>query len=223
MRQEIDKIEIKDPPLEELNKKRSCLKRTCITGCSCFVIMFLVSLVLLRFTMGPRAKELKDLPQSFIKNIPIYDIEGIEKITYTSGKERGRIVEFTAYIPKLVLSPFVVYFDKEYKYIPIYDSANRDVSNWEKFIAFLSKPIADHRDILKIEWVKLNAKQSFVVEYYQTELKKQNFEIGLKSKNDNVIQFTFTKDNIDGVVYTMDEGDTEGVDYVSLTTNIPIE
>jgi len=223
MRQEIDKIEIKDPPLEELNKKRSCLKRTCITGCSCFTILFLVSLALLRFTMGPRIKELRDLPQSFVENVPIYDIEDIEKITYTSGKERGKIVEFTAYIPKLILSPFVVYFDKEYKYIPIHNSEDHNLSNWEKFIAFVSNPIADHRDVFKIEWIKLNAEQNFVIEYYETEFKKKNFEIGLESKNDNIIQFTFTKDNIDGVVYTMNEQNTEGVDYVLLTINMPTE
>ncbi|PLX28768.1 hypothetical protein C0581_01005 [Candidatus Parcubacteria bacterium] len=222
MRQEIDKIVIKEPPIEELNKKRSCAKRTCVTGCGCFAILFIISLLLLRFAIGPRTKEIKDMPQEFTSVIPVYDDSNVERITQTSGKERSKRVELAAYLPKLILSPFVVYFDKDFKYIP-QTTADKDMTNWEKFIAFMTNPITDQRDVFEIEWLDLSADQDFVLEYYETELEKNNFEISVYSKNKNVIQFTFTKEDIDGVLYTMDDPSTPKNDYVSLKINIPIE
>ncbi|HAT03841.1 MAG TPA: hypothetical protein DCS29_03670 [Candidatus Magasanikbacteria bacterium] len=224
MRQEIDKIEIKEPPLEELNKKRSCLKRTCITGCGCFFILFVISLLLLRFAIGPRTKEVKDLPTTFTNIVPVYDVDNIEKITHTSGKERSKQVELAAYLPKLILSPFVIHFDKDFKYIPR-TITEREMTKWEKFIAFMTDPITDQRDVFQIEWLDLPASQKFVLEYYDTELRKKGFIIGMQSINKHIIQFTFKKEDgdIDGVFYTMDDPETPKTDYVSFTINIPIE
>jgi hypothetical protein len=178
MRQEIDKIKIKEPPIEELSKQRSCVKSTCATGCGCFTILFIISLVLLKFAFGPTSKQLKDLPEIFTSNIPIYDINNTETITHTSGKEKSKKIEKAAYIPKLVLSPFILYFDKDYKYIPR-ENNQVELNNLEKFLSFMKKPLTDQRDIYKIEWLNLHAKQDFLIDYYETELKKKNFEMFL--------------------------------------------
>ncbi|MFA6427008.1 MAG: hypothetical protein WCW16_00975 [Candidatus Magasanikbacteria bacterium] len=223
MRQEIDKIEIKEPPLEELNKKRSCLKRTCLTGCGCFTILFIISLLIIKFTMGPQAKQLRELPNTFIKTIPIYDKDNVETITHTSGKERGRGVEAAAYIPKLIISPVVIFLDTEHKYVPVLYTEEPGMTNWQKFIAFMARPIADHRDVFKLEWLNLSASQNFILEYYQKELEKNGFTIMNVSETDTIKQFTFSKDKTDGVLYTMDNKETKFTDYISLTVNIPIE
>lgn len=222
MRQEIDKIEIKEPPIEELNKKRSCIKRTCITGCGCFMLVFIISLLVLRFAIGPRTKEVREMPQYFTQAVPIYDIENVEKITHTSGKERGRYAETAAYIPKLVLSPVIIHFDTKYRYIPR-TIVDREMTSWEKFIAFMGEPLTDHRDVYKIEWVKLSADKDFISEYYRKELEKKGFVIGTESKTREITQFIFSKDEIDGAVYITDELETRFTDYVSLTVNIPIK
>src|SRR3989339_124671 len=171
MRQEIDKIKIKEPPIEELSKQRSCLKSTCAGGCGCFTILFIISILLLKFAFGPSTKELKDLPESFTTKIHIYDASNVEKITQTSGKEKSKKIERAAYIPKLVLSPFIIYFDKDYKYIPR-ENSEIELNNIEKFWSFMKKPLTTQKDVYKIEWLNLHAEQRFLIDYYETELKK---------------------------------------------------
>lgn len=223
MRQEIDKIEIKEPPIEELNKKRSCLRRSCGMGCGCFAIVVILSLVLLRFTIGPRTKEIRDIPTTFTDNIPLYDIDNMDSIQFTSGKERGKRIEIAAYFPKVILSPFIIYFDTECQYIPQTDIVCTDMTKWQKFRAFMSEPVTDKRDTYNIEWSELTAEQDFIIEYYQTELKKKGYNIGLLSENSTIKQFTFSNDEIDGLVYTMDDPETKDTDFASLTVNIPIQ
>ncbi len=223
MRQEIDKIEIKEPPIEELNKKRSCLRRSCGTGCGCFAIVVILSLVLLRFTIGPKTKEVRDIPQTFTEAIPLYDIDNVDSIKFTSGKERGKRIEVAAYFPKTILSPFIIYFDKDCKYIPQTDIVCADMTGWQKFRAFISDPVTDKRDTYNIEWSELHAKQDFIIEYYQTELKKKGYSIGLLSENNDIKQFTFSNNMIDGLIYTMDDASTKDTDFVSLTVNLPVE
>jgi len=224
MRQEIDKIKIKEPPIEELSKQSSCVKSTCATGCGCFTILFIISLILLKFAFGPTSKEMKDLPEIFTSNIPIYDVSDIEKITHTSGKEKSKKIERAAYIPKLVLSPFIIYFDTDYKYIPR-ENPTEELSNIEKFWSFMKKPLTDQRDEYKLEWINLHAEQKFLIDYYETELKKKAFEISPESKNNDVTQFTFSNEenDIDGLVYTVDNPETKDTDYLSITVNFPSE
>jgi len=183
----------------------------------------------LKFSLGPRTRELKDLPASFTGVIPIYDKDSIEKITQTSGDERGRKTEIASYLPKLIISPFVVYFDKNFKFIPKPTSTStppiENLTNWEKFKLFMKRPIADHRDTIQVEWANLPAKQSFIVDYYENELRSKNFDIKIESSSDptgqkRVIQFTFSKESISGVLYTADDLQKPGTDYISLTANI---
>ena len=223
MRQEIDKIKIKEPPIEELSKQRSCLKSTCATGCGCFTILFVISIILLKFAFGPSTKELKDLPINFTSKIPIYDVSNIEKITHTSGKEKSKKIERAAFLPKLVLSPFIIYFDKNFKYIPRTKPEGEEMTNIDKLVAFMQKPLSDERDVYKIEWIELDASQNFLLEYYKTELQKKGFEIGQESDNKDIKEFTFSEnpENITGVVYTIDSQNTKYTDYMSVTVNVP--
>src|SRR3989339_712357 len=225
MRQEIDKIKIKEPPIEELSKQRSCLKSTCAGGCGCFTILFIISILLLKFAFGPSTKELKDLPESFTTKIHIYDASNVEKITQTSGKEKSKKIERAAFLPKLVLSPFIIYFDKDFKYIPRTKPENEDMTNIDKLVAFMQKPLSDERDTYKIEWIELDATQDFLLEYYQTELKKKGFEIEQESHNKNIKEFVFSAkdEHVDGVVYTIDSPETKYTDYLSITVNLPSE
>jgi len=212
MRKEIDKIEIKEPPLEELSKKRSCFKRTCFTGCGCVVILFIISLVFLKLTLGPKSKELKDLPEKFSSSIPVYDPDSIEVINYTAGKDRSTSIEKIAYLPKLIVSPAILWLERE----------NKNKSTWEKFNQFMKKPVTDQRDIIEIEWKLLPADVDFILDYYKNELKRQSFMIGLESKTDEIKQFTFKKDNIDGALLIKDFKNTPQTDYMDLKVNINI-
>ncbi len=223
MRVDIDRIEIKEPPIEELSKKRSCLFRVVLTGCGCFVLAFLVSLVILRFAVGPRTKELGDIPPEFKDIVTIYDFDGVEKITYTPGKERGRIIESAGYIPKIIIAPFIIYFDTEYKYIPLPAHERAEAGYWDKFFAFVKDPITDHRDAYLLEWQALAAEEDFIEEYYRKGLEKLGFTINTETKDKTHVQFFFSKEaeGIEGTVRIVDEKIDVGTDYVSLTVIIP--
>lgn len=226
MRQEIDKIEIKEPPLEELNKKRSCLKHACFTSFIFFIFLFIISIFIIKFTAGPRSKELRDLSPIFLNNIPVYDIDSIDSITFTPGQEKGKKAERIAYIPKLVLAPFIIYFDKELKYIPTDDISTLEdkykLNNWQRFKRFMYKPIMDHRDTYLIKWKNLPAKQEFIFEYYKNELIKKGFEIKNEYKKDLVFKFNFIKEdaNISGSFFSSDDLATVFTDSVSLQVDL---
>ena len=71
MRKNIDNIEIKEPPIRELKKNRSCLKRSCTTGCLLLLILLIGFWVFVRFAATPRERELKDIPDIVPPDIPV--------------------------------------------------------------------------------------------------------------------------------------------------------
>lgn len=227
MRRNIDKIEIQDPPIQELGKKRSCLKRTCFTGCGCIIIFVLLALLIIKFVAGPRVKEMKSLPENFPASIPIYDKDSINKISFISGRQKNRGIEIAAYVPKFILSPVILLLDRNIN--P--DKANIQTSgqkiaetSWNGFTRLISEPITDQRDIWQIEWTGLQAEPKFIQEYFASELKKHNFKIDNETVGEKIRQFSFINkdENIDGVIYILDEPSIQGTDYLSLTANIPV-
>jgi len=224
MRRNIDKIEIKEPPIQELKKQHSCLKRTCMSGCGCLFVFLIAILLILKFTSGPQIKELKTQPENWPEDIPIYDSDNISKITFISGKERGRAMEYIAYFPKLILSPAFLILEKKF---PVHDDENgripTDESYWKGFMRIMKEPVADHRDKVQIEWEALPAEPRFIYNYYKDELQMENFEI-TQSQNDEAIkQFFFKRDKTEGVLYITDDAERPGTDFVSLTVNIGVE
>lgn len=221
MRRNIDKIEIQEPPMQEFKKQRSCLKRACFTSCGCLVFFLIGALLILKFTSGPRVKELKSTPPNFPADITIYDKDDISKITVISGEERGRALETIAYVPKLILSPIFLVLEKKFpvrKENP--EGRIEQKTTWESFVSLMKEPVADHRDKAQIEWTELPAESRFVYNYYKDELEKAGFAINEASDKDNVRQFAFSLDDTEGVLYITDDAQKPGTDFVSLTVNI---
>jgi hypothetical protein len=225
MRRTIDKIEIQEPPIEELKKQRSCLKRSCTTGCGCLMLLLIAAVLILKFTAGPKTKELKKVPENWPSEIPIYDQDNISKITFISGKDRGRAMEYVAMGPKLILSPAFLILEKRFpaREEPKDGRIQTDLSTWENFVRIMKEPIADHRDKIQIEWAELPAEPKFVDAFYQDALKSAGFDINISQSNEKMHQFVFTKENTEGVLYITDDAEKNGTDFVSLTVNIGIE
>lgn len=197
MRRNLEPIEIKEPPIQEMRKKRSCLKRTCVTGCGCIVIFMVAVMLLLKFVAGPRVKELKKLPENFPDSIPVYDAKEISKITIISGSDKNRGIKIAAYLPKLIFSRIVSLLDE--------------------------KMAADLRDVYQLEWTELMAEPVFIADYFQNELRKNKFIVKKITDTDSIKQFSFasTTIDIDGVFYLKDDRENKGTDYASLTVNVP--
>ena len=228
MRRKIEPIEIKEPPIQELKKKRkSCTKRTCVTGCGCLIFLIFAALLLLKFITGPRVKELKEIPENFPPEINLYDKDEIKTITFISGKQKSRGVEIAAFIPKIILSPIILIFDDDIKKEEITNNDGniqiKKKTSWKDFIDLMKEPITDQRDQIQIEWNYLTAEPVFIQEYFKNSFEQIGYEIKNITNNQTKKQFTFVhkEKNIEGVLYITDEPTDKGTDYLSITINIP--
>ena len=88
VRRNLDDIEIVEPPLGELTKTHSH-KRACFTGCGCIVFLIITIIIGLKIYIGPGPQTLQKVPTNFPTDIPIYDRNNIEEITFISGQYKN--------------------------------------------------------------------------------------------------------------------------------------
>lgn len=218
MRRDIDSVEIVEPPIGELTKKYSAfsaIKRACLTGCGCLVFLIIGIIIFLRIALGNGPEILTSVPANFPSNIPVYDPDSIEQITFVSGKYKNRGVEIAAFFPKLILSPLLMKSDNKTA-DKSEEGAFSSVSNLWKTI---TTPISDHRDTVQIEWRDLTAGLSFINSYYRTELQKQGYTIDVQSTGDDVQQFSFSQNLITGSLYIKGSAG-KNAEYAILTVNL---
>lgn len=213
VRRTLDNIEIIEPPLNELTKKHS-YKRTCITGCGCLVIIIILAIIGLRLYIGPGPTTIKTLPSNFPSDIPIYDRDAIEEITFISGKYKNRGIEIAAFFPKVILSPLLIKMNQ--------NNTTTD-NSWKGIWQIITTPVGDHRDTIQINWQNLDAEPNFIISYYQKELTKKNFKIEIESEGKNIRQFSFSReDGISGSLYVQGNENTKiGTSFSILTINLP--
>lgn len=184
-------------------------------------------MLILKLTFNAQTKELKTVPPTVSRAVPVYDPDNIEKITLTAGSDRSRGVEMAAFIPKLVIAPIIISLDRENNFIRSYrpdivSEISQSASWWEKFKIIMGADVGDHRDEIKIEWHKLPTDAKFIREYYETEFQKKNFSITSVSETERVFQFTFAKEMIEGSVYIEDDPGTSEADIVLLTVTMDV-
>lgn len=211
MRRNLDDIQIVEPPIEELTKKKSW-KGACFTGCFFLIILVVAAVIGIRFYVGPGPKVSKGIPTNFPADIPVYDKDNIETITMISARYKERGLGIATILPKLVLSP--VFFNSD-------NSTNS--GSLQNIWKAVSSPNGNYRDSIQIEWKNINADPSFVIAYYKKELKKKNFKIDIESEGKKVEQFSFSReDGLDGSVFAQtDDEKKSGTDYMILTINLP--
>lgn len=222
MRKRLDKVEIQEPPIEELTKKRSCLKRSCWSGCGCLLLAIILLLGFLKFAGTPRAKKIKKIPESFPIAIPVYDRDSIEEIRFISGSQRNRALEIAAYIPKAILIP--IYLGAE-EYLPdelsnLFESAG-DRTGWDKYVYLLRQPLTSASDIIEVEWRDLSAQPLFVQDFYATELEKEDFTVEVTQEEEDHRQITFRSDDIHGTLLLEDDPEESGTDQAILRVRLP--
>jgi hypothetical protein len=218
MRRNINNVEIVEPPIGELTKKYSAfsaIKRACLTGCGCLGFVIIAAIITIRLVMGSGPTTLSSVPDNFPSDIPIYDKDNIEQITFISGKYKNRGIEIAALFPKIILSPLLMTLDKGSQNNISTDKTTSIKNLWST----ISAPVSDHRDTVQIEWRKLNADPFFVIGYYKTELKKESYNIDVESEGDNVQQFSFSKGEITGSMYVQGPPG-QGSEYAVLTVNL---
>lgn len=214
-------IIIQEPPIQELSRQYSCLRRSCFSCLSVLLVILAVSLLILKFTLIPAPKELKKTPVNFSDEIPLYDPDSITKVTVLPGTDRSRAVEAAALIPKAIIAPFFITLDKQQSFLKrSYPSSTVNfatASFGEKFNLFLRAPIGDHRDEISVTWQDISADPKFISEYYLKELDKRGFIIMAPTQTDRITQYTFSRADLDGSIYIQDEPNTPTTDSMIIT------
>lgn len=224
---ETPQINIQEPPVTELKKQRSCLKRSCVSGCGCIVIFFIAILVLLNLVTGSGFTEVKDVPEFFPADIDLYEAERIDVIKVSDAPVRGGIANVVAIVPKVFLvSTYMVLGDNAPSSIEsYYDSVELEpASRWSTFWRLMKEPITPNTRRIEMTWTHLPAEPRFIQEYYQTTLESAAFIITPTAESTARRQLLFEKDDQIGSVIIRDNSpDTAGTDYVQLTVSIPFE
>lgn len=199
-----EQVEIQSPAIGEIKKTRSCLRRTCFSGCGCAV--FVVALVLggVWLLLPPKPQKIKELPADFPTTIPLYKEEDVAEITYLSRARQKRGPETAAYIPKILLAPVLLALDK------------KEDASWRQFKNIVQSPVREYRDRATITWVHLNPDVDFLDEWYSTELTERHFEIKKEFVSSTMRRITFTHDTTRGTVTIDDPKEDQGTDLIIL-------
>lgn len=218
MKPNLNNVEIQEPPLETIKKKRSCLKQSCWGGCGCLVLVCIALAVLLKFVLFPAPQEIKIVPEQVSAALPVYDEDNIDRITRLSAERRQKSLRILAYAPKILLAPIVALLDRD---TPKAEDAATE-STEKQVSDFLDNLTGDDRDIITIEWQDLSAEASFIESFYKKELTKRSFAIKDLSE-EAPTEFLFYKKNpaIDGILTITDRPDADGTNLLLLTVHIP--
>lgn len=213
----LDNIEIVEPPIGELTKTNSSLKKTCLAGCGCVIFLLIGAVVGLRLFVGSGPTVIKTLPDSFPADIPIYEKDSIDRMTFISGTYKNRSIEIASIFPKIILSPLLLQLRHEAT------STNLGLIGNKSFWNLLSAPVGDARDTVQIDWSNLDAEPSFVISYYRKELAKSGYQVDDTVKNPDSYEFNFNNEKgVSGSLFAQGKEEVRpGTDYASLTVNIP--
>jgi len=217
----IKDVEIVEPPMRELTKRKFGFAAACMSSCGFFLLIIIGLIIGLKIYIGQGPQTLKTLPESFPQDISIYDQYNIDSITFISGKYKSRSIGVASLIPKIVLSPL---------FYSLRDGETTDgqtTTPTKKFSAYnfwrlITTPVSNNRDTIQIEWRDIQAEQSFLISFYKNKLREKQFKIETESESTIFKQFTFSRsDGIDGTVYARHPEGSKKIDYAFLIINIP--
>lgn len=86
-----EKTQIKGTPVQELKRGRSCIKRSCSTGCGCLAFFGVGGMIFMALTARTRIVHLKKLPETLKVEVPFYDIENVTKRQTLKRPAQGSI------------------------------------------------------------------------------------------------------------------------------------
>lgn len=191
-----------------------------MAGCGCLVVVLIALIVFLKLAMGTGPQILRQVPSEFPADIPVYDKDNIDQITFVSGDYKNRGIEIAAFFPKIILSPLFLSLDKN-QIAPSSSDDTGVIASAKNLWKIIKTPVSDHRDTIQIEWKNLDAGPAFLIDYYKKELGKKDYTIDVESEGADFKQFSFSRGGITGSLYAQGNEDVKpGADYVTLTVNL---
>lgn len=213
-------VTIVEPPLEELTKRRSGFMRGCFTGCLFFVLLIVAAGIGIRVFIGHGPTHIKNVPEYFPKNIPLYDPDAIENITLISGRYKSRSIGVASFFPKIILAPLFLSQANEASFENEAATSSAPTppnTLWQ----VLQTPVGDARDTIQIEWRNSHTGINFFDSYYQNELSKQGYQVTEQQKTNHTRRFVFrNNERVNGSLY-MEGGAESRTAYATLIINLP--
>ena len=218
----LNKIEIVEPPIEELTKNNSSFKRACLSGCAAILFFIIIVITGIWIVIGPGPKKINQLPSSFPADFPLYDKDNIEQITFIDGKSKHRRLALAAIMPKILLSSLIAAEPVETPALPASSTA-RYWQSVTKLWSTLSLPADNEADTVRIEWHAIDAEPSFVLSYYRKEFNKKNFIISKTTTGKDVKELSFFKTSGPSGTISVygDEKSRPGTDRLVLIVTLP--
>lgn len=187
---------IEEPPLKN---QKSCLRRGVSWLFSCALLAVIVFLLIGWFWSEPGAKRLAMLPVNFPTDIPLYKFEERAGIYYLPNSEKDTTFQRLARLPKLTLNYLLYEINPDL--VP--ETANEkgeivpgERLNWNELGNILQKsPSKTPMDTVTITWEKINDREIDVYRFFEKNLKKQDYEVTMLSKNTDL---NFQKDGVVG-------------------------
>lgn len=213
MRRQKERVYIQEPPVEQLHQRRSCFKRTCMTGCGCLIFFVIGSVFLLQLIGGPRERKVNELPADVRSSIPLYEKDALEEIRLIPGSEQGRGLQVIAYIPKLIVSPIAASLESQTTLGP-------DDTFLSRIKRFVQMPVTEEHDTYVITWHKLAADEDFVLDFYKQSLHESGFDTSDPIKRRGSTEYSFTKGSTSGTVLINDTIKGAGTDEVIVTISL---
>ncbi len=229
MRQDSSSVEIQDPAIKKLGKKRSCLRRSCTSGLGCVSLFVIAIIVLVRIAIGPGPKDINGIPSHYpIDAFELYSQETVQDVRYISSHQKNRGFEIAALFPKAILAPIFLSFsplnpEKEItKSVESGHVVYKKEVTWDDFVEFLGTPVTQDSDTIVMEWSNLGAQMDFIADFYTNEFEKNGFTTKRQTSEPGTVRIRFSKSDVSGTLYMEDfDTTTRGTDFAVLTVDFP--
>ena len=211
-----DDVEIQGPAMKEIRRTRSCIRRTCFSGCGCFFVLALIIVAGFWLFAPPLPKETNVVPDDFPTDLPVYKIKSATKIEYISAKRQKRGPETAAFIPKILLAPVFLALEEPEEHATSTVGAEAGKSAWHAFRGIVKEPLKDYRNLAIINWKGLSAEPQFIDDWYQAQFVNAGLRVQRDFLETTIRKITFDDDGIDGTV-VIEEGLSGTTKDVTLT------
>jgi hypothetical protein len=210
----IDNVEIVEPPLHDITRKGSFLKRACFSGCLILIIITVLIIVGIYFLIGTGSKTISKLPSYFPTSIPIYDPDNISQITIESDKYKIRKEQLSEAFKKFIDNPLNVKSKNA-------TSTTPDQNIFQKIWQIATTPKESYTNTIIIEWKDIDAEPKFISSYFKNQLQKNDYEFKAENSDDEKPFFEFTKDYISGTFSAQKSSSNKKTDWLNISVTLP--
>ena len=215
-------VVVQEPPLQELRKQRSCVKRACITSSGCLIFFVIFFFIFIRFFVLSYPKTLPVVPTTVSQNIPMYHQGDTDSIRFVSGKKKANMLDKIAFVPKIVISPILFgheLYTRRKQYTEPLATSQREA--WKNLLVAIETSVVDSRDTYKLTWKDEKATPEFIFGFYETTLKEKGFYISEKHITRDKSTLTFQNKKTIGTLTIIDRPQQKGTDQIILTIITP--